>query len=198
LGATGATKSNFIGQSAGSGATIASNSNFMGDSAGLGATSASRSNFFGQNAGFGASGASNSNFFGYQTGSGATGSNNIIIGTNISLTGSNSINIGGVLFGTGTYNTTTGSPLLNAQTNGKIGIGIVEPEETLHVSGNTRISDGLTATTISGTTTLSTLLNLTIGTVPTSPNDGDIWLESNDLTGLKIRISGVTRTINIT
>jgi hypothetical protein len=103
-----------------------------------------------------------------------------------------------VLFGTGTYSLTAGTPSLSAQTNGRIGINIVSPEEALHVSGNTRVTGGLTATTISGTTTLSTLLNLTIGTVPTSPNDGDIWLESNDLTGLKIRISGVTRTINIT
>jgi hypothetical protein len=41
-------------------------------------------------------------------------------------------------------------------------------------------------------------MRLEVGAAPTSPNDGDIWLESNTLTGLKIRILGVTRTITIT
>lgn len=44
---------------------------------------------------------------------------------------------------------------------------------------------------------LSALLNLPIGIAPTTPVDGDIWLESNTLTGLKIRLGGVTRTVSI-
>jgi hypothetical protein len=181
--ASSATNSNFLGSFAGQLASSASNSNFLGSLAGSNATSANNSNFFGFKAGSNATSANNSNFFGYQTGSGSTGSNNIIIGTNISLTGSNSINIGGVLFGTGTYNTTSGSPSLNAQSNGRIGVGVVTPTAKLHISPST---------------TSEALLRLEVGPAPSSPNDGDIWLESNTLTGLKIRISGVTRTITIT
>ena len=41
-------------------------------------------------------------------------------------------------------------------------------------------------------------LNLPLGTVPSAPVDGDIWLEANALTGLKMRIAGVTRTVTLT
>jgi hypothetical protein len=41
-------------------------------------------------------------------------------------------------------------------------------------------------------------MRLSVGPAPTNPNDGDIWLQDLTLTGLKIRLSGVTRTINIT
>ena len=152
--ATNAFGSNFFGEQAGRNATGANNSNFLGLEAGRLATNAFQSNFLGAFAGYEATVASFSNFFGYQVGSGATGSNNIIIGTNISLTGSDSINIGGVLFGTGTYAITAGTPSLSAQTNGRIGINVVTPTEALHVSGNTRIQGGLSATTISATTYL--------------------------------------------
>jgi hypothetical protein len=39
-------------------------------------------------------------------------------------------------------------------------------------------------------------MRLGVGVAPT-PNDGDVWLESNTNTGLKIRISGVTKTITL-
>ena len=137
----GASYSNFLGQNAGYSAASASQSNFFGWQAGQNATNASSSNFFGTNAGFAQSGASISNFFGYNVGSNASGylgSNNIIIGTNISLTSgtANAINIGGVLFGTGTYATTTGAPF-TGNTNGKIGINVVGPTHTLHISAAT-------------------------------------------------------------
>ncbi len=41
-------------------------------------------------------------------------------------------------------------------------------------------------------------LNLPVGGPPSSPTDGDIWLESNTNTGLKIRINGVTKTVTLT
>ncbi len=44
--------------------------------------------------------------------------------------------------------------------------------------------------------TVSEVLKLTIGANP-KPNDGDVWLESNSNTGLKIRINGVTKTITL-
>ena len=166
--------SNFLGEQAGDRATVASNSNFMGYRAGSGATSASQSNFFGINAGQAATNANNSNFFGSSAGSGATtasfsnlfgfnvgriftgnniGANNIIIGKNISLpnAATNSINIGGVLFGSGTYSNQAGNPSITGQTNGRIGINVVNPTQALHVSGNTLVDGNLTATTISAT-----------------------------------------------
>ena len=175
-GATSAYLSNFFGSFAGNGAVYAINSNFMGLDAGNGATSAYESNFFGARAGqaaiqahdsnfigvyagYQATGASYSNIFGWQAGyaSNSTlsvGSNNIIIGTNITLPvgTSNAINIGGVLFGTGTYSAITGNPIISAQTQGRIGINVVNPIQALHVSGNTLVQGGFTANTISATT----------------------------------------------
>ena len=72
---------------------------------------------------------------------------------------------------------------MSAQTQGKIGVNVVSPTANLHIAAST---------------TLSAALRLTVGPAPTSPNDGDIWLESNTDTGLKIRINGVTRTITLT
>jgi hypothetical protein len=46
--------------------------------------------------------------------------------------------------------------------------------------------------------TISAALNLPIGVAPTTPVEGDLWLENATLTGLKIRLGGVTRTITIT
>jgi hypothetical protein len=41
-------------------------------------------------------------------------------------------------------------------------------------------------------------MRLRVGSAPTTPNDGDIWWESNTTTGLKMRVNGVTRTITMT
>lgn len=43
----------------------------------------------------------------------------------------------------------------------------------------------------------SSVLKLQITSNP-NPNDGDLWLEENSDTGLKIRINGVTKTISLT
>jgi len=187
--ATNGNNSNYLGAYAGNQATNASYSNFLGTNAGQGANNASNSNFLGQNAGQNASGATNSTLIGYQAGytsskPNSIGSNNIVIGTNITLppNATNRINIGGVLFGSNTYSTTTGNPTTGATSTGRIGIRVVEPTANLHIGPST---------------TAQALMRLEVGPAPTSPNDGDIWLESNTLTGLKIRISGVTRTINL-
>jgi hypothetical protein len=158
----------------------------LGQSAGYSATSASNSNFLGQNAGFQATNASYSTLIGYNVGQGtigSIGSNNIIIGTNISLSAgtTNSINLGGVLFANNTYSTTSGNPSISAQTNGRIGVNVVNPTANLHIAAST---------------TLSALMRLGVGVAPTTPNDGDVWLESNTNTGLKIRISGVTKQLH--
>ena len=111
-------------------------------------------------------------------------SNNIIIGTNITLSAgtTNSLNLGNVLYGINTYSTTSGFPSATPQSTGKIGIGVVTPTANLHIAAST---------------TASALMRLEVGPAPTSPNDGDIWLQDLTLTGLKIHLSGVTRTITI-
>ena len=176
-GASLASNSNFFGNYAGYAASGANDSNFFGVAAGFNVINANNSNFIGAGAGNSATNAYNSNFLGYLAGQSATnarfsnllgcqvgmsffgnsiGSNNIIIGTNISLpnAATNSINIGGVLFGTGTYSNINTNPSITAQTNGKIGINIVNPTQALHVSGNALITGSLTAATISATTYL--------------------------------------------
>jgi hypothetical protein len=203
--ATNASFSNFFGINAGSSAINANNSNFFGEYAGGGATNASFSNFFGQYAGYNATNANNSNFFGFGAGNAATnasysnligfkagssftlnniGTNNIIIGTNISLPNAtvNAINLGGVLFGTGTQADITGDPRTVPTSSGRIGIGIVTPTAVLDLRAST---------------TAEATIRLRVSPAPTSPNDGDIWLESNTITGLKIRLGGVTRTVTI-
>jgi hypothetical protein len=42
------------------------------------------------------------------------------------------------------------------------------------------------------------ILSLNVTAAPVSPIDGQVWLESNTNTGLKIRINGVTKTITLT
>ena len=187
-GATNANNSNFLGPGAGRGATNANYSNFLGYNVGYEATDANNSNFLGSSAGYKATDASHSNFLGFNVGStfsgNNVGSNNIIIGTNISLPNAtaNSINLGGVLFGTGTYATTTGDPSIVPTATGRIGIGVVTPTAVLHLRAST---------------TVDAVLRLTVGPAPTSPNDGDIWLESNTNTGLKIRLNSTTYTISL-
>jgi hypothetical protein len=50
---------------------------------------------------------------------------------------------------------------------------------------------------IAASTTAMAAMRLVVGSAPTTPNDGDVWLESNTNTGLKIRIAGVTKTISL-
>ena len=202
--ASGAYEATFIGHNAGSGATSASTSVFIGVNAGGGAIGGYMSNFIGNSAGQGATGASYSNLFGFKAGQAidaGIGSNNTIIGTNISLptATSNAINIGGVLFGTNTYSTITGNPLTGATSGGRIGIGIVNPLATLHVSGNTLIQGTLSATTISATT----YLNLPSSTSGTTTGNGTTnylarWTGSTSLSNSIIQDNGVGASIGTT
>ena len=158
-GATNANSSNFLGQSAGGNATNTNRSNFLGSSAGDSAVDADQSNFLGFYAGRDATKAENSNFLGFQVGfraisasystllgyqvgytptaSLSIGTNNIIIGTNITLSGSrkDSINIGGIIFGTGSHSDINATYPFSGSVNGRIGINIVDPTYSLHVSG---------------------------------------------------------------
>jgi hypothetical protein len=178
-----------FGTSAGFDAINANGSNFFGYGAGYNAQDAGYSNFFGYLAGDGATDASFSTLIGFKVGSFFTAnslfSNNIIIGTNISLPNAtaNSINLGGILFGTGTYSATGGTPSISANTIGKIGVGVVTPTANLDIAPST---------------TAAALMRLRVGSAPTTPNDGDVWLQDNTITGLKMRVNGVTRTITMT
>jgi hypothetical protein len=147
---------NLLGFRAGYDTVDVSYSNFLGNGAGTGADNADQSQFIGYRAGYLSTGANNSVFIGYLAGQqqasasystiigssagrsgswGALGRNNIIIGTNISLPNgyANYANIGGVLFISGTYGTTSGDNLTTPITNGRIGIGIVNPSASLHI-----------------------------------------------------------------
>lgn len=55
------------------------------------------------------------------------------------------------------------------------------------------VSGGLRIVPITG----GPLFNLTVTTTPIAPIDGDMWLESNSSTGLKIRLNGTTYTVNL-
>lgn len=165
-------RSVFIGELSGQEADECGGSIFLGNSSGRGQSGATFSIFLGQNSG-------------NAQGGKYLGNNNIIIGNYVMLpTGStNSLNIGNVIYGKNIYDFSSGLTTFSAQTEGKIGIGVVDPTARLHLGKST---------------TLSALMRLEVGPAPTSPNDGDIWLESNTSTGLKIRVSGVTRTIQTT
>jgi hypothetical protein len=134
----------FIGANSGTDGVTGSNSVLIGAEAGNKASSFTNAIMIGYEAGKDTVRSDNSIFIGYRTGikynTDDLDENNIIIGTNISLPDGrrDSLNIGGVLFGSGLYSTTTGDPSVSANTNGRIGIGVVLPQESLDVIGNGR------------------------------------------------------------
>ncbi len=90
--------------------------------------------------------------------------------------------------------TTVAGMILRSQVN----ISLTSP--TITTTGKTGL--GVAASTaawakLAASTTSVAQLNLATGSAPSAPNDGDIWLESNTNTGLKIRINGVTKTITL-
>jgi hypothetical protein len=179
----------FIGEAAGQGATSSQYSIYIGAGAGAACTSSAESICIGLNAGGSAASTRNSIIIGARAGFTFTGNqisrNNIIIGTGVSLPNAslNSMNIGGVLFGANLNDTTAGNPSIVPTATGRIGVGVVAPTANLHIKAST---------------TAAALMRLEVGAAPTTPNDGDIWLESNTQTGLKIRLAGVTRTFTLT
>ncbi len=90
------------------------------------------------------------------------------------------------LYMSGTSLTTVGSYIGN-----RLGIGFaVEPALNSEVTALLHIGPG---------TTGSAQIRLAVVTAaPANPNSGDIWLESDTNTGLKIRINGVTKTFTVT
>jgi hypothetical protein len=105
--------------------------------------------------------------------------NSVINGSNIIF---NTAGVKGTLFNTGNWVFQNGGTFTD---NGF----------RLDVQGTARVTGLLTT---AASTTLEAAMRLTIGVAPTTPADGDLWLESNTLTGLKIRLGGVTRTVTLT
>jgi hypothetical protein len=69
-----------------------------------------------------------------------------------------------VLFGSNTYfNSNSTNPFTGALSTGRIGINVVQPTHSLHVSGDTRIQGGLTATTYNGYNPLPTQAAISSG-----------------------------------
>ncbi|XAI97394.1 hypothetical protein [Leptolyngbya phage Lbo-JY46] len=134
-----------VGFNAGQNATNSGYSFFAGRNAGNGATNANNSTIIGFNAGVNATNAELCTLIGREVGRTFTGnnigSNNIIIGTNISLPNgrSNSINLGGVIYAINTHSSLGSNPLITPVVNGKVGIGIVTPDNStvLHVNSTT-------------------------------------------------------------
>lgn len=72
------------------------------------------------------------------------------------------------------------SERLTIQTSGRVGIGVTVPTGFLDIRAST---------------TGTAHMRLRTGVAPTTPNDGDIWFDG---TALRIRIGGVTRSVNVT
>lgn len=123
---------------------------------------------------------------GYRTGSTTNDTNSaIIIGANVApvdSNGSGQLNIGNLIYGLNGQISTDDNSVNTPTVNGKIGIGVQTPSAILDLRAST---------------TLEAVMRLRVGSAPATPNDGDIWLESNTSTGLKIRLNGTTYTINL-
>lgn len=88
------------------------------------------------------------------------------------------------LYMSGTTLTTVGSYIGN-----RLGVSFAtEPTTNAEITAFVHIGAG---------TLGSAQMRLVAGVAPTSPNDGDIWLQGNTNTDLKIRIAGVTKTISL-
>lgn len=88
------------------------------------------------------------------------------------------------LYMNGTNATTTGSYIGN-----RLGIGFsTAPTTNSQITALLHIGPGVAG---------SAQIRLVAGVAPTTPNDGDIWLQGNTNTDLKIRIAGVTKTISL-
>ena len=142
-----------IGDTAGYGASNHPKAIFIGAGAGTGVADAISSIAIGTNALTNAYRTERTVAFGYYAGKvtnagQAYGNNNIIIGTAITLPPyyANYANIGGVLFISGTYDSSVATMLSGSKSNAKVGIGILNPQYTLDVSGSGRFSNGLTVT----------------------------------------------------
>jgi hypothetical protein len=135
--------SSFIGANAGLFTSNSAYVNIIGSDAGTDAHGLQSANIIGNAAGHKATGASYSNLIGFNVGSNriiglnGIGQNNIIIGTNITLDEGrkDSINIGGLIFGTGSYASTSGNPH-SGSSDGRVGINVRIPTNTLHVSSS--------------------------------------------------------------
>lgn len=145
--------------------------------------------------------------------SGGTFSGNAFASPAFSVTGLGAVtgltanvgNAGYSIAGWQTFSCNGGTGALTISTNG--GNILMTPNAgTVAVTGavttttGAGIGVGLSATSfaaIAAATTAKSQINLAVGGPPTSPVDGDIWLESNTNTGLKIRLNGVTKTVTV-
>lgn len=88
------------------------------------------------------------------------------------------------IYMSGTNLTTIGSYIGN-----RLGIGFTtEPTINNQITALLHIGAGTTSTA---------QIKLEVSSAPISPNDGDIWLQDNTNTGLKIRLNGVTKTVTV-
>lgn len=85
------------------------------------------------------------------------------------------------------------------QDTGKTYAGTFTPTETVRLKAGGTVGIGVTSPSaylsIKASTTSIPHLNLTAGSAPSSPTNGDIWFDGTDI---KMRIGGVTKTFTLT
>jgi Chaperone of endosialidase len=137
----------FFGGNAGKANTTGRNNSFFGSEAGWVNTEGRLNSFFGNLAGDGNTVGESNSFFGVLTGSGnSTGSNNSAFGSLANLSdGLNSATaIGHKAFVGQSYSMVLGaiSGVNGATANTSVGIGVIAPQQTLHVHGSEVLSTG--------------------------------------------------------
>lgn len=179
-----------FGISTGSSITAASDNSMFGYTTGINLVSSNANTLLGSQAGRFLNDKSttltilnNSIFLGYRTSALTNGdTNSIVIGVDAQGLGSNKTVIGN-------------SSTVQTHLYGRLTVGSTTDNGfNFEVTGTSRLSGKVTFV---ASTTLAAMMNLPVGVAPTTPNDGDVWLESNTNTGLKIRIAGVTKTISL-
>jgi hypothetical protein len=182
-GLTNALNNTLVGFNSGSSITSGSGHTFIGHNSGANMITDAYNTFIGTSSGGNLNSGSANVFLGYETGrfiaDGTTGltvaNNSVIIGASskaLANSQTNQIVIGYQTVGLGSNSTVIGSTSTNVAT----------------IYGKLAVPAGTTA---------RAQFNLAVSVAPTTPVDGDIWLESNTNTGLKIRINGVTKTVTL-
>lgn len=184
-----------IGFNAFAAATTASDNTGVGQLAGQNITGGQNVIVGSKAAGGGTGGsATNNTIVGYNAANAiTTGATNTIIGKDV---GSATLTTGArnILIGTSSAVDTPASGTNDHLNIGGLIFGDVSANKYLMIGSVTAAVAWLG---IAAGTTAKAQINLAVSAAPSAPVDGDIWLESNTNTGLKMRINGVTKTVTV-
>lgn len=192
----------FLGRGAGLAVVDGTYNTLAGHGAGAGVTSGNFNCIFGDSSASALTTGSYNTIFGSDTGMGIiTGSYNTIIRAQVAGLSSSLSNTVILADGQGNQRLMIDS-FGNTIFSGDLRtLGAMRSDGTLIVFGNLGVggpsSSSARAKLYASTIALSQI-NLPVGVAPTSPSDGDIWMEANTSTGLKIRINGATLSFSLT